>query len=231
MRDFLYKSAPIILIILGILSWSLFFVLGYYIKLNLILIWIPFFLFQITGGLFTGILIRKLHYYSIHDTLTNLFNRKHFYIKLKEELQRTDRTKRPLSLILADLDNFKKVNDTFGHVVGDEVLKKTADFLLKFTRSIDVAVRWGGEEFAIILPETEPAAAYICAERIRETIQEFLIEYRVTISIGIATTTELLDCDKFVVVADNALYKAKETKNFVSQSACKKKPENVRFFA
>ncbi len=91
---------------------------------------------------------------SITDDLTGLFNSRHFFDRLKAEVERTNRYGHPLSLLILDLDNFKKFNDTFGHIAGDEVLEKAGEILHRSLRKIDSAYRYGGEEFAIILPET-----------------------------------------------------------------------------
>lgn len=125
------------------------------------------------------------------------------------------RTQSTFSLILIDIDNFKKVNDTNGHLMGDEVLKKLGYILKQSTRSIDIVARWGGEEFAIILPETDLNGAKTFAERLRKTVENYDFGFQVTISLGIVSTCDVLTLDELLTQADEALYTAKEKKNIV----------------
>ncbi len=127
------------------------------------------------------------------DGLTGLYNQRYFYARLKEEIERSARSHKPLSVIFCDLDKFKVFNDLNGHGLGDQALKETARIITQSKRAIDVAARYGGEEFAIILPETDSSGAQIIAHRIRRRVAGFSFETKVrasaplTVSIGVAS--------------------------------------------
>jgi len=104
------------------------------------------------------------------DGLTNLYNNRHFHECIKEEFNRAVRYKIPLSCAILDIDYFKKVNDTYGHLAGDEILRMVAQLMLHSIRDVDFAARYGGEEFALLLPHTELQKARIVCERIRQRI-------------------------------------------------------------
>ncbi len=158
------------------------------------------------------------------DGLTGLFNHRVFQQKLSEELKRSGRHNQAFSLLLTDIDFFKKVNDTYGHPVGDLVLKGVAKVLRQEIRDIDIAARYGGEEFAVILPGTESEGARHIAERLRRAIEaeSFAAEgrtLRVTTSIGIATVpADATTKEELIERADQALYHAKH--NGRNQSVC-----------
>jgi diguanylate cyclase (GGDEF)-like protein len=149
------------------------------------------------------------------DGLTGLPNRRHLMETLEKEVRRAKRNERPFSLLMVDVDHFKRYNDTFGHLAGDEVLKRLAQVLSAAVRTADYAARYGGEEFTVVLPETSLDSALEVAERIRAKMEEqtFGVDAagRVTLSIGIAeypadgTTVEAV-----ASAADSALYAAKE---------------------
>jgi len=124
---------------------------------------------------------------SMHDHLTGLMNRRaldEFGVKIINENMRFGR---PCSALLLDIDFFKKINDTYGHLTGDKVLKGVANIIERTVRKTDIVCRWGGEEFAVIMPETDPPAAEILAERIRKRIEAVTIEeIKLTISIGVS---------------------------------------------
>ncbi|MDX1931230.1 MAG: diguanylate cyclase [Capsulimonadales bacterium] len=150
---------------------------------------------------------------AIEDPLTGLYNRRYLMEYLTGELDRARRGNYPVTVVLADLDNFKKVNDRFSHAVGDEVLKTTAQILRQSCRRGDVAARYGGEEFVVVLPETDAAGAEILCERIRHGIENFGWEryhpdLRVTISLGIADEA-LRQPDRLLALADRRQYQAK----------------------
>jgi diguanylate cyclase (GGDEF)-like protein len=147
------------------------------------------------------------------DTLTGLWNRQFFHVNLQEELERTNRTGNPTSLAIIDVDNFKKINDTFGHLAGDVALKKIANTLRQNVRRIDTVVRWGGEEFAIVFSNADIETAYEVVERIRKSVEAIEFMCQITISIGLSSTNLTTNLDELVHVADKALYRAKETKN------------------
>jgi diguanylate cyclase (GGDEF)-like protein len=132
---------------------------------------------------------------NLRDSLTNAFNHRFFTMRLAEEVERQHRYGGHLSVMLIDIDHFKEVNDTYGHVCGDFILKSVSDSIQTSIRKMDVMARYGGEEFCCILPETETVHAAVLAERIRETIaeEEYVYEghpIRVTVSIGVSGTVE-----------------------------------------
>ncbi|GEM_PF-430029 len=156
---------------------------------------------------------------AVRDGLTGTYNHRYFYEKLKDEITRWKRYKRKFTLVMIDLDFFKNVNDSYGHMVGDIVLRETADFLIAQLRSIDVVARYGGEEFALILPETDLKEAHLVLRRIFERIRNWKIKLpnsdesiQITFSAGLATCSEDGEDEKALVShADKALYYAKES--------------------
>ncbi|OPX36770.1 MAG: hypothetical protein B1H12_06470 [Desulfobacteraceae bacterium 4484_190.2] len=162
-------------------------------------------------------LIESLREETIRDALTNLFNYQRFQESLEKEVYRAKRYNFQLSVILADIDYFKAVNDTYGHLAGDYSLKKIAECLKDSLRGSDSAARYGGEEFAFILPETDPDGAFIVAERLRKDIDSMRIDYEgknisITMSFGIASFDPANDTSKTDLIkkADHALYQAKK---------------------
>ena len=149
------------------------------------------------------------------DGLTGLLNHRTFQVRLDEHLAAARRYGKKVSLLLTDIDHFKSVNDTYGHPVGDRVLRDVARILMKEARTTDVVARYGGEEFALVMPETDLAGAMKTAERIREkvaqtTIQSGQGELRVTLSLGVATFPEDADSKALLIEqADAGLYQAK----------------------
>lgn len=149
------------------------------------------------------------------DHLTGLANRRRFERQLEREVTRTRRYGRPFCLFIVDIDHFKKVNDTFGHPTGDEVIMRLASTLQAGTRGIDMAARVGGEEFAVLLPETEYAAGVEVAVRLRDAVRRMEVPAevgRVTVSIGIAEFLPTSgDGKTLYAAADKALYEAKQS--------------------
>lgn len=150
------------------------------------------------------------------DFLTGLFNRRHFMELANQELNRAIRFDNPMSILMVDLDNFKRINDTYGHQTGDLVLKKFSAVCRQAFREIDILGRMGGEEFAILLPETSGAQAFEAAERLRSRIEStrISIEHHAaiefTVSVGVASVVSKDDTlDALLSQADDALYKAK----------------------
>ncbi|HZW75335.1 MAG TPA: GGDEF domain-containing protein, partial [Caldimonas sp.] len=151
------------------------------------------------------------------DPKTGLFNARHFAIALDEELTRAARFDRPLSLVMADLDLLRDINNTYGHLAGDAVLQGIAEVFRSHLRHYDVPARFGGEEFAILLPETPPEQAFEIAERIRRTVSATLFDVetssepiRATVSIGVAAfPRDGADANELVHQADLAVYRAK----------------------
>ena len=162
-------------------------------------------------------LLHKVEYMAITDVLTGLYNRRRFHDVLSREFERSKRYTTPFSLVLMDLDHFKKINDTYGHSMGDMVLKELAVIIQKNIREIDTAARYGGEEFTLLLPNTAKEDAVHVAERIRISIEKHVFadmqSQTITVSIGISgiPDTEIDTEDKLVRCADIALYRAKQT--------------------
>ncbi len=157
---------------------------------------------------------------SMLDGLTGIANRRHFNETLLMELNRAKRLGSTLSILMADIDFFKKHNDSYGHLEGDECLRKVALTLKnQLKRPADLVARWGGEEFACILPETGHVAALAIAENLRRSVMDLAIPHKdspiekiLTVSIGVATTStsENEDFESLIKKSDDALYKAKE---------------------
>jgi len=151
-----------------------------------------------------------------HDGLTGLFNRQQFQILGEAEWQRARRYGRQLSMLMLDIDLFKRVNDEHGHDVGDEVIQKVAKTCRGQIRNADVAARLGGEEFGIMLPETEWKSACILAERLRQAILDIRVvskgrPVRVSVSIGVAGAEGLQTLSALIKASDIALYEAKQS--------------------
>ncbi len=155
-----------------------------------------------------------LEYQASHDNLTGLFNRNKFKSLFGKEIRRGIRYSSQLSLVLFDIDFFKVVNDTYGHQVGDEVLKEMAIIITQSVREHDTVVRWGGEEFLILLPETQLEGARIVAEKIRSRICKKQLtknNLNITASFGVTVMQEKDTEDSFIARADEALYEAKKS--------------------
>jgi len=155
--------------------------------------------------------IREL---AIHDDLTHAFNRRQMYEELKREKAKADRSGDIFSIALFDLDHFKKINDTYGHLKGDDVLKYLIHSVSHEIREIDSISRYGGKEFVIIMSGTDAKGAEECAERIKNTIKNlkfpgFLDSFRITISTGITTYQPVESIDELIARSDSAMYKAK----------------------
>jgi diguanylate cyclase (GGDEF)-like protein/PAS domain S-box-containing protein len=158
----------------------------------------------------------ELRIFSITDSLTGLYNRRHFYSLAQKDLERAVRNKVTFSVLLIDLDQFKKYNDAYGHLGGDLILKEIADLMQNTFRQMDSCIRFGGEEFLILLPETDTAGARIASERFRSLLagkEIYLapsaIPVKVTASIGIAEYREGCTVDDLVRYADLSMYAAK----------------------
>lgn len=156
---------------------------------------------------------------SLHDPLTGLANRRLMAIELERNIAASKRFKRPFSVMMLDIDFFKDYNDTLGHAAGDKLLMSLADIVLVELREVDLVVRYGGEEFLVILPETETAEAVATADRIRRKIMNTEFQYNkkhpprhVTVSFGVSSFTDSVSGDsELIALADKALYEAKES--------------------
>lgn len=151
---------------------------------------------------------------TIVDGLTSVYNKRYLVETLEREISRARRHGRPLSLLMFDIDHFKRVNDTFGHLAGDHILKEIAQLASSRLRPDDVVARYGGEEFGIVLPETKRAGAVHIAELLREKVAEASFEFEeerisVTISVGVAQLRSNGDVTKFIKEADARMFTAK----------------------
>jgi len=159
------------------------------------------------------------------DALTGLANRRQLDFALGREVARTVRSKEPLSVALIDIDHFKDINDTFGHVTGDEVLREVSGALARTVRDVDLVARYGGEEFAIVLPNCASAGALVVIERVRAAVASVSGVAKVTVSAGIATAVgEGTDGDSLIAAADEALYESKRTGRDRATVALNNKP-------
>jgi len=159
-------------------------------------------------------LLAQLERQTYEDALTGLANRRYLDLRLDEEFQRARRHHRPLALAIADLDHFKRVNDTWSHAVGDDVLRALARILREQIRHTDLVARFGGEEFVLVLTETDRDAALAACEKLRAAVEHFDWNaihpgLAVTISIGVAAETEFKSCESLLAAADARLYAAK----------------------
>jgi diguanylate cyclase (GGDEF)-like protein len=158
----------------------------------------------------------EIYQLATRDPLTDLCNRRHFIEQMEREIARALRHQRPLTICIIDVDLFKPVNDRYGHISGDEVLRQIADLVHHHARNDDIAARIGGEEFAVLLPECDAGAAYSFAERLRSAVAAATFSpggepQRITVSIGIADLSPVRDNRiRLMTAADAALYRAKK---------------------
>lgn len=161
-------------------------------------------------------MLEKLKKLSITDALTNLYNSRHFYNQLKSEVDRSTRYSHPLTMLILDIDHFKDYNDSYGHLEGDKVLMRLGQVIKLLLRKMDSAYRYGGEEFTVILPETDSEEAITVAQRIRKAIKEIVFTPEpgknafITISIGMTAYSPSEELTDFIQRADKALYGSKE---------------------
>ena len=152
---------------------------------------------------------------TIRDDLTGLFNSRQFYSHIAQEVDRSNRYVRPLSLILMDIDNFKSLNDSYGHLCGDRILSTTGEIIQSTIRKPDAAYRYAGDEFTVILPETEIERAIAVAERVRQAIENEIHvlsnprPLQITVSIGVAEYLTDEKKESFIHRADSAMYASK----------------------
>lgn len=171
---------------------------------------------QFISGIKGARLFKKIQELTVTDSLTEIFNRRYFLERYKEELERSRKFKYNLSFLMIDVDHFKDFNDHYGHLVGDAILREVTKTIKENIRQIDFMGRYGGEEISVVLTETNKEQAGLAAERIRHSIETKNIkvydeEIKVTISIGIATFPfDTREEQKLIDFADQALYRAKE---------------------
>lgn len=163
----------------------------------------------------------RLREMALIDNMTGLYNNRFFQIQLDTEMARTRRTGQPCCLLMMDLDNFKIINDTRGHIEGDRFLEQSAKAFSQAVRAVDIVCRYGGDEFAVILPATRTFVAMRIANRLRKSVEEIpgATGYGISLSIGIAefTVSSPWTRDDFVQAADSAMYDAKSKgKNQIS---------------
>jgi two-component system cell cycle response regulator len=167
---------------------------------------------------------RLLHEQATRDSLTGLWNRAMILETLERELTRSRRESQPLAVIMADIDHFKQINDVYGHLVGDRVLRQTAQRLMTMLRPYDTVGRYGGEEFLVVLPGCGASVAMTLAERLRQCMEADPIvdnaqAFRVTLSLGVSIWDGRITGPELLHSADNALYEAKRTGRNRVQSA------------
>ena len=159
--------------------------------------------------------IDQLHTAAMTDSLTGLRNRRHMTMQIQQEMVRFSRSQRVFALVLADIDHFKQVNDRFGHDCGDEVLRTVAEVLRQGLREQDNVARWGGEEFLLLLPETDVDGALLVAEKLRAQVELSTMhcqtqEIRVTLTFGVTSYNGTTNMDEAIREADSALYMGKK---------------------
>ena len=161
--------------------------------------------------------VEQISRLTIIDDLTGLYNDRHLHALLTYEMERAGRYAAPLSLVFIDLDHFKQVNDTWGHLIGSRILRETGQLIQQVIRRVDFAARYGGDEFVVILPSTSKAGALVLAEKLRQRIGEHPFcgdtgtPVRVTASFGVATFPEDgIDKQQLINRADLAMYRAKD---------------------
>jgi diguanylate cyclase (GGDEF)-like protein len=159
-------------------------------------------------------LFQQVQHQALTDGLTGCFNRRFFDIQLERDLKLAVKMRQPVSLIMLDIDHFKRVNDTYGHDAGDATLSMLGGVLREEVRGVDTAARYGGEEFAVILPQAGPEGALVIAERLRVRVENLVVPCvgRITISLGVATFPQDGGSPALLIkAADSALYQAKKS--------------------
>lgn len=186
--------------------------------------WYSMLVFVIVGaliGLVAQGTIRRLHLQTQTDPLTGIWNRRYFFNVLLKKISEATRMQRPLSLLIVDLDDFKQYNDRYGHLVGDRALQAVAERLLGSVRQEDIVARWGGEEFAVILPDADRNLARKIAERLRAAVGSMPVtidkhQLHITVSVGASTLRVPGETvESLLQRADDAMYRAKSRKNSI----------------
>jgi diguanylate cyclase len=221
MNNLFIKFFPFISSVSIILVHTLGYIVTAYLpNYTMQIIWVLTGCFNIILILKLGKIAQSFHKSMYTDTLTQLNNRDFFYASISDSMRKLEKKQSSISLLIMDLDNFKNINDTYGHIAGDEILKQLSNILKDNIRAEDIASRWGGDEFVIILQGANAKEAYNIADRIRSEIHNHDFFYndiiiKVTACIGVASIGDKMDIDAFLDLADKALYKAKTNKNSV----------------
>ena len=173
------------------------------------------FAFEAALALTNGYTYQRMENAAMTDGLTVLYNHRYFHERLDKEVERSIHNSNPLSLLMADVNGFKRVNDAYGHRQGDATLKDVANILRSKVRSVDVPARYGGDEFVIILPETDAKRAAIVAERIKKSVASHQFHkndesVQLTISVGVASLPPIMTKEELIDAADRALYRDKQ---------------------
>lgn len=223
-KKYIIKYLPLILAFVGLSVYVINLLIEIYIpakfkELFYVITMISYILLYTLLGLVLKTLINNMS----TDHLTGLHTRSHLYTKYVVEMNKNANKNNPVSLLMIDVDSFKQINDTYGHLAGDYVLKKISGILKKLLQTNATVIRWGGEEFIIMLMNSDAEHAGEIAENIRATIEKTKIIYEnkiihVTISIGTATTIHGSGLNELIKLADQSLYKAKETRNSVEST-------------
>ncbi|QAA35149.1 GGDEF domain-containing protein [Clostridium manihotivorum] len=221
MDRILNKFTPFIISLNVIILHILGYVLDLYAPRKYIfIIWTSIAFIDAVFAFRCGMMMKDLRILAYTDKLTELYNRRFFVGKMVDEMKKLKDNDLGISLLMIDVDNFKIINDTYGHSSGDLVLKELANIIKPNIRARDTITRFGGEEFAIILPETNKEKAIIVAEKIRNLVASHVFRFKedernVTISIGVVSVRDQVDTQLLIDLADRALYKAKERRNTV----------------
>lgn len=162
---------------------------------------------SVTVGLFAGLLVKHVHERAVHDSLTGLINRRMWESLVQQELSKSARNAQPVSMMLIDLDRFKEINDEYGHLHGDDVLKRTADTLRRALRDADAPCRWGGDEFAVLLTDCDAHQVNLVAHRLKSELGE-----APGFSVGTATWHKGLTLYDLFREADKSLYTSKASR-------------------
>lgn len=173
-----------------------------------------------------AIFLRRVQELTIRDDLTKLYNSRFLHSRLEYEIERARRFKNEISMIFLDLDFFKLINDHHGHIHGSKLLNETAQLIVSLIRNVDMACRYGGDEFIVLMPETSKKNAVVAAEKIRKALKGHLfladegLNLRITASFGVASfPTDASDKDGLIHMADNAMYRVKNaTKDGVAEA-------------
>jgi two-component system cell cycle response regulator len=169
----------------------------------------------LSGNVIESLYYEEIHRMAIMDGLTGLYNKRYFTEALDREMARARRYSRPLSLIMIDIDFFKNINDTYGHLAGDHILKELGELLISRVRREELVARYGGEELVILLPETDKEGAFKVAELMRQRVESHTFIFankkiRVTVSAGVSEAVECdYDLSEIIKIADERLYAAK----------------------